>query len=213
MKRTIKRKFYFSMFKSQVRARKLPIFWFVIFMLSFFTFLILTSCPNPLSPELVNQINDTTGPVITITEPADRSEYSTVVRVSGTVDDSIEEYDFSSRSQVSRCSYAVTGTTIGGNFEVDDEGSFSFTFVTKENEGTWLVSGPATLELTACDWSGHKSIESIQLIPSETGAAPGFFVTPGYREATIEWDDVPGAESYELFEYKYGQTRSDVRCE
>jgi hypothetical protein len=47
----------------------------------------LTSCPNPLPPELVTQINDTDGPVITIAEPADRSEYSTVVRVSGTVTD------------------------------------------------------------------------------------------------------------------------------
>lgn len=145
--------------------------------------LFLISCPNPLPPELVIQINDTDGPVITITEPSDRSEYSTVVWVAGTVSDGGSGNGSGvNTAQIAECSYSIPGTTIGGEFAVDEEGSFSFLFAIREADGTRLVSGPATLEVCAGDWSGNESTASVQLIPAETGDVPGFAVTPGNKK-------------------------------
>ena len=171
----------------------------------------LTSCPNPLPPELVTQINDTDGPVITITEPVARSEYSTVVRVAGTVSDGGGgNGSGGNTAQIAECSYSIPATTIGGTFTLDEEGTFSFLFATREADGTRLVSGPATLEVCSGDWSGNESTASVQLIPAETGDVPGFAVTPGNKKAVISWSEVPGAGSYDLFETKHGVGKSGV---
>jgi hypothetical protein len=172
------------------------------------TFLLLTSCPNPIPSELAGQINDTDGPVISITEPTDRSEYSTVVRVSGTVTD---DADTATATRIAACSFAVAGTSVGSGFEIDDAGAFSFLFATTDVEGTALFEGVARLEVAARDWSGNETIESVEIVPATTGAVPGFSVTPGNREVTLEWDEVPGAESYSLHSLRYhDETREDV---
>ena len=169
--------------------------------------LLLTSCPNPITVELATQINDTTGPVITITEPADRSEYSTVVRVTGTVTNSA---DATTAAQIVACSYSVPGTSVSGSFEINEVGTFSFLFATRDADGTTLVAGPAIIQITARDWNGNESTASVQIVPVAAGDVPGFTVTPASGEVTIAWSDVPGAESYDLFEFNYGESRTDV---
>lgn len=170
--------------------------------------LLLTSCPNPLPVELVAQINDGDGPIITINEPIDRSEYSTVIRVSGTVADGGDSD--ATVTQIAGCSYSVPGTSVGGSFEIDEAGAFSFLFATRDADGTTLVAGPATIELTISDWSGNETTASVQIVPAATGDVPGFTVTPANGEATIAWDEVPGAASYDLFESKYGEWQVGV---
>ena len=108
--------------------------------------ILFTGCPTPVPSDLAGQINDVDGPVITITEPVDRSQYSTVVRVSGTVSDA-EEGD--SVAQVAACACAVPGTSAEGSFSIEADGTFTFLFATRDADGTTLVDGPATTDLTA----------------------------------------------------------------
>ncbi|MCK4516829.1 MAG: hypothetical protein KAU31_16320, partial [Spirochaetaceae bacterium] len=171
--------------------------------------MLLSSCPNPIPVELATQITDTQGPVIVITEPADRSEYSTVVRVSGKVTDG-GDGDGPTATQVAECTYSVPGTTVEGSFEIDGEGAFNFLFATRDADGTTFVAGPATIEITARDWNGNQSTTSVQIVPPAAGDVPGFTVTPANHEVTIAWSDVPGAESYSIHNPRYGQIREDV---
>ena len=169
----------------------------------------LTSCPNPIPVELATQITDTDGPVITITGPSYGSAYSTVVQVRGTVTDG-GDGDGATGAQVAECTYSVLGTIVEGSFEIDGEGTFNFLFPTRDVDGTTLVAGPATIEITARDWNGNQSTKSVQIVPVAAGDVPGFTVTPANGAVTIAWGDVPGAESYDLFETKYGKTRTNV---
>jgi hypothetical protein len=166
--------------------------------------LALVSCPNPIDESLVTQIADKEVPSVTIEEPADRSEYSTQVRVSGTVNDGGDA------DRIASCRYRVVGTSVQGSFQVDGNGAFSFYFPTREPDGTRLFDGPVTLEVIVTDWSGNETVESLQLLPAATGDVPGFTVTPGNKQAVISWNEVPGAESYSLFEAKYGLARNNV---
>ncbi len=172
-----------------------------------FAAVLLSSCPNPIPSELAAQLTDEDGPVITITEPTDRSEYSTVVQVIGTITDSLSA---TSATEVASCSYQIHGTTVAGEFSVSETGEFSFLFATVDSDGTRLVDGTITFELSAVDWSGNESSETVELVPSSTGDVPGFVVEPGDRTVTITWDEIPGAESYSLSEVNFGLERTDV---
>ena len=127
------------------------------------TVLFISSRPNPIPDNLISQIHDSDGPLLIVDQPKDRCEYSTIVRVTGSV-----------------------------------------------TNGTQLVSGPTTLEVWARDWSGNESKVSRQLIPVSSGDISGFSVTSGNEMVTIQWDEVPGSESYSIFESAYGQKRAEV---
>ena len=129
--------------------------------------LILLSCPSPIPQYLASQIDDAAGPVITISEPADRSLYSTVVRASGTIVDRDGEDLSPTAGRISECWFSVAGTQIAGTFAPDEDGGFSFLFATREPDGSRLVSGPATLLVSAKDWNGNVSTASVQLLPVE----------------------------------------------
>ena len=168
--------------------------------------LLLLGCPNPIPTDLAGQINDTTGPVITVDEPLDGSEYSTVVQVRGAVADG----ESGDADRIGECRYSIANASVSGDFSVDESGAFVFTFATLNSDGARLIDGLVTLQLSASDWSGNVSTSTLELVPGSTGDVPGFSVTPGNGEITVEWGDVPGAVSYDLFEYKYGQVREDV---
>jgi hypothetical protein len=169
---------------------------------------VLTSCPNPIRTELAGQIGDTTGPVITITSPADGSEYSTMVEVAGSVTNDASGDE--SLSQISSCGYSVVGTVIAGEFTVDADGAFLFGFGTRAPDGTQMVSGPITLQLVATDWNGNTSSAALELVSCPAGDIPGFAVTPASKRAEIVWDAVPCAKSYAILETMYGVVRENV---
>lgn len=171
--------------------------------------MVFCACPNQISTDLLEQMNDSDGPLVTIVEPVDKSDYSTMVAVSGSVTDGSSDTAFSAENIYS-CSYSIEGTTVEGNFDLDDEGNFSFLFATREADGTALIAGPVTLELFAVDWNGNTGSSSIQLLQPDEGDISGFTVTPANKSVTIEWDDVAGAESYDLFRYEYGITIENV---
>ena len=166
---------------------------------------LISSCTNPIPEGLASQILDNDGPLVTIVSPADRSQYSTIVEVTGTVSD-----ESGSTDHISGCEFSIAGTSIGGTFDLDGSGEFSFTFATRDSDGTLLLSGPATLEVCASDWNGNMGTATIQLIPTDSGDVPGFSIVPGDKQATITWDEIPGTESYDLLEYKYGEIKEKV---
>ncbi len=170
------------------------------------TVLLMTSCPNPIPTTLANQVSDETGPVIAITSPAERDEYGTIVQMTGTVTDG----DPPAAANVTSCRYEVRGTSVSGAFTPADDGTFSVLFATRATDGARLMDGTVTLEVSAVDWNGNVSAETVELVPASTGDVTGFGVTPSNGSAVIEWDPVPGAESYDLIEYKYGLSRTGV---
>jgi len=176
---------------------------------------LLTSCPNPVPLDLAAQITDLVGPVITITEPADRSEYSTVVHVSGTVSDGGQSGEsgvdnIGITGRVSACRYSISGTPVSGSFEISADGSFSFDFATRDPGGTRLLTGLVSLVVTAADWNGNEASVTVELVQAETGDVPGFSVVPGNKFATVTWDPIPGATSYSLHNPRRGEIIDDV---
>lgn len=151
--------------------------------------------------------NDLAGPHIRITEPADYSSYATVVRVSGSITDAAGA---ESCGEVSACSYRIPGTAVAGDLEIDETGAFSFEFVTRNPDGSAVIDGSASIEVTAVDYNDNENMESITIVKSATGDFSSVTVTPANKQVTIEWEPVLHAESYSIFESKYGRTRTDV---
>ena len=151
--------------------------------------------------------NDLTGPHIQITEPEDYSAYSTVVRVSGSITDAA---GIETSGEVSACSYRVPGTAVAGELETDDAGSFSFEFATRNPDGSTVIDGSASIEVTALDFNENETTESITIVKSATGEFASFTVSPAYKKVTFEWEPVLHAESYSIFESMYGETRAGV---
>lgn len=159
------------------------------------------------STKTITLFNDGTGPYIEITEPVDFSAYSTVVRVSGTVTDAAGA---ASTGEVSACSYSIPGTSVVGDLALGSGGSFSLTFATRNPDGTQVIDGPATIRISAEDWNGNTAASSVTVVKAETGDFSSFTVTPGNKQATIEWEPVPHAESYTIFESNYGISEEGV---
>ena len=151
--------------------------------------------------------NDLTGPHIQITEPEDYSAYSTVVRVSGSITDAA---GIETSGEVSACSYAVPGTAVAGELEIDDAGSFSFEFATRNPDGSTVIDGSASIEVTALDFNENETTESITIVKSATGDFSSFTITPANKQVTLEWDPVLHAESYTIHNPRYGEIRDDV---
>lgn len=151
--------------------------------------------------------NDLTGPHVTITEPEDFSAYGTVVRVTGVIEDA---EDAGTTTEVRSASYAVAGTALSGSVELDDSGAFSFELATRDTDGTPFIEGSASLVVTAEDYNGNVTTEVVTLVRAPTGDFASVTVTPGNRQVRLEWDDVLAAESYSIFESRYGETRSNV---
>ena len=145
--------------------------------------------------------NDETGPHISITEPMDRSTYGTVVRMSGTITDLVGA---AATEEVSACGYTIRGTDVSGSIDPDTEGAFTFEFATRLADGTQVIDGFATIEVTADDWNGNQTLSTVTSLRAATGDVSGFTVTPGNGQVTIEWDEVLHALSYTLLEPKYG---------
>jgi len=159
------------------------------------------------SSKTITLFNDGTGPHIEITEPEDFSAYSTVVRVSGTVTDAAGA---ASTGEVSACTYSVPGTSVAGDLTLSSGGAFSFEFATRNPDGTQVIDGPATIRILAMDWNGNETASSVTVVKAETGDFSSFTVTPGNKQATIEWEPVLHAASYTIFESNYGISREEV---
>ena len=151
--------------------------------------LLLTSCPNQISQDILLQAKDEIGPMITILLPEEGSSYAAMVVISGIVT------DLSSISGegggIENLSYTVLNTAIGGNVQLEGDGSFSFYFQTTGLSGSVVVS------VEAEDWNGNTG--SVLLTLKDEGAIPTFTADPGNGMVTLTWDPVPFAESYTIY--------------
>ena len=151
--------------------------------------------------------NDLAGPYVEFVSPADYSGYSTIIQVIGSVTDA---EGLSTTNEVSACSYRVPGTGLGGNLDLNQDGAFGFDVVTRLPDGTQILSGPVTIEVSARDWNGNSSSATLTLIAASSGDIPGFTVIPGDRQATFEWDDVALAQRYLLRSLRDGVVVGDA---
>jgi hypothetical protein len=161
---------------------------------------LMVSCPNSFLPEMVEQMSDTEAPVITILSPEDRSQYSTVVEVRGTLSDNAAVEG--GETAYSGTKYSVVGSPIENSFTPDSNGSFVFQFTTREPDGTPIVSGLLTLVIQATDWNGNTTQKTLQLVQIEDGDITNFKAVPGNGEVLLSWDGIPTAERYTVTETK-----------
>ena len=88
-----------------------------------FMALIISSCPTPITNDMLNQVKDDIGLVIILISPNDGSAYATLVEVTVKVTGTSQ---VDSAGSVSSVSYEVLSTTITSEVILADNGSFSF---------------------------------------------------------------------------------------
>jgi hypothetical protein len=151
--------------------------------------------------------NDLTGPYIEIAEPGDYSTYSTVVRVSGVVAD---EEGRGSIGEVRSGTYQVLGTSLSAPLSLASDGTFTFYFATRLDDGTQVIDGPATIKIVAEDWNGNLSAEEVTVINPDAGDFASISVVSANKQVTISWSPVLNAESYSIHNPRYGKIRENV---
>ena len=119
-----------------------------------FVFFIILSC-NQITGTDVLKGSDDIPPVLTITSPAEGDYYRSIVNVSGSVSDLADLS--SSLGEIKSITWELTGTALGGEITIQDNGSFSFDFPTAG------LTGTITLKLTAVDWNDNSISETVQL--------------------------------------------------
>ena len=153
--------------------------------------LILVSCPTPFTENILLHIKDTTGPVISITSPAEGDYCAKTVVVTGTVTDTSAEGE--AAGEVGSLSYSILSTDMTGDIVFGEEGAFTFEFETTNLDTTFV------LQVSAEDWNGNTGSLSITLNTYEDDDIPSFHATPGNETVTLEWDAVPNTASYDLY--------------
>jgi len=162
--------------------------------------ILFVSCPNTFDQNHVLQVKDHIGPSIKILSPQDGSSYASTVVVSGIVTDVSTERG--EPGNLRALSYRIVPATIpGGDVSFNGEGSFSFQFATGNFSGSMLIV------VTAEDWNGNRTEESILLL--DMGAIPSFTGVPGNHEVTLSWDPVPNSASYTLYYTTNGSLPSE----
>ena len=174
---------------STLRKQSSGRLWIISYVISFFA-IILSSCPSPIDVAILNRIKDNTGPVIVITSPADGSNCANIVQVNGTVADSATATG--DDGGVTSLSYEILGTTTAADLTLETDGSFSFQFTANSFGDTF------TLAVTAMDWNGNSTTESIILHREAGSGLPSFTAVAGNKSVILEWNPVPNTASYTL---------------
>ncbi len=149
----------------------------------------MTGCPNPLTREIMHQVKDKTGPVVTITSPLEGTFCSRMVIVTGRAEDSSGSGEPGS---VKSLRYEVMASVVSGDVPLGRDGSYSFLF------STVSLGSSFVLHLVAMDWNGNTGEASITLFIEPGNDIPSFAASPSNHEVMLRWDPVPGALSYTL---------------
>ncbi|MEE8440257.1 MAG: fibronectin type III domain-containing protein, partial [Spirochaetia bacterium] len=171
---------------------------------------VVTACYNPLTDAVIKSVKDEIPPEIVISEPADDSNYSSTVLVSGEVTD-VTATD-GTVGQVGTLSWSVSPAfLVGGDVAIGADDKFSFSFLTTGFSGSFILS------LEATDANGNVYETSLTLNQASSDI-PSFSAVAGNEEITLSWEPVPMAASYTLYyttdggqpsEF-YGNTIADV---
>lgn len=170
----------------------------VIFLFCVAFFMVLVSCPTPLSKAMAKEVMDSVDPVIKVVTPEDGDAFGAYTLITGSVSD---EADGSTPGKVTSLYVEILGVTGGQGISVSNNGSFSVTLPTN-GAG---YSSDIVVKLTATDWNGNSS-ETTMALRKAAGEITGFTVTAGNRNAVINWDPLPEAESYTLKEFRSGDS-------
>ncbi|MBI9104996.1 MAG: hypothetical protein JEY99_21450 [Spirochaetales bacterium] len=142
-------------------------------------------------------LNDRTGPYMTITSPAFNSFYGASIIVQGKISNSSST--LGELSEVSSLSYQVLASSISGTVditesstEVDSEGNYSFQI------NATTLSDNQTIRVTAVDFNGNSTIESLTLYDAGNDI-PDFSAVPGNGQVTLSWSEVPAADTYTVY--------------
>ena len=143
------------------------------------------------------------GPYLLLTSPSDYSEYATLIELEGYAVNSSSDSSTSELNTI--VSYSIPGTSISGTAALNTaNGFFSKTIDVSS------LDGSKTIEITVADLNSIETSVVVNIVkPTDGGDISGFTVTPGNQQVTISWAPVPGAESYSIFESRYGQTIPD----
>ena len=144
--------------------------------------LMLTSCPNPISPQLANVVEDRLPPVVTVDQPENNTSFRSSLTVSGTiVDSSLEEGDGKGvletiTFEVSGADYLERSLLIAGDqytyqpagvdFFDPATGAFEIAFSTVDPTP---LTGFRVLTLTVTDRKGNETVERITVFAYTDG--------------------------------------------
>lgn len=153
--------------------------------------ILLCSCPAILTDEMMLNIRDVSGPRIVIASPGEDEACSSEVIVTGTATDISDEEG--NEGSVQSISWEILSAGKSGAADFDETGAFSFTF---ETDG---LPSKFVLKVTAEDWNGNSGEASLNLKLLEDNSIPSFSATPMNGKVLLQWEDVPFAESYDLY--------------
>ncbi|MBN2050046.1 MAG: hypothetical protein JW760_06330, partial [Spirochaetales bacterium] len=153
---------------------------------------LIAGCGNPISQSILDLNKDETGPVITITSPAEGSAYAKTVGVTGTVTDAVSTGDEANSGALASLTYQVAAAGIQTTAVEVADGAFSFQFSAASLTGTIVVT------IVATDQNGNDSVKNLTLIDAGNDI-PSFTAIPGNRSVTLQWGVVPGAQDYTIY--------------
>ncbi len=165
--------------------------------------LFLTACPNELVPfdsQVVNQVKDEIAPVISITYPEDNCAYSKTILITGTASDSMTI--LGDTGKVVSIKYEILGTALSGTVVPASEGG-GFSFLIQSSSFT---GNNITINLTAEDQNGNKTIETLNLI-YQNSDIDSFSILPGNGSASLSWAIPPETTEFRLNNILSGETR------
>ncbi len=150
--------------------------------------LVLVGCPNPITDDIVLSAKDIEAPAILVSDPAEYSSYSRVIRIEGVVSDGAG----GGRSgRVSSLSYEILSYTAEKSAAVSSSGAF---LIEEPND----LRTNITVLLKATDWNGNVTEYRLPLVYPGNDI-PSFRSVEDNRSVTLTWDPVPGATRYRLY--------------
>jgi hypothetical protein len=156
---------------------------------------LLSSCPSPLTEDIVLGARDTEPPVISISSPAEYSSYSRVIRIEGMVSDTAGA---GRAGRIDSLSYEILSHTASKPASVAADGSF---VIEEPND----LRTNVTVLLRAIDWNGNQTETRLPLVYPGNDI-PSFTVQEGSRTISLSWQPVAGATNYRLYVEPSGKT-------
>lgn len=157
--------------------------------------ILLSSCPSPLTEDIVLGARDTEPPVISISSPAEYSSYSRVIRIEGTVSDTAGA---GRAGRIDSLSYEILSHTASKPAIVAADGSF---VIEEPND----LRTNVTVLLRAVDWNGNQTETRLPLVYPGNDI-PSFSAEEGSRTISLSWQPVAGATNYRLYVEPSGKT-------
>lgn len=156
---------------------------------------LLSSCPSPLTEDIVLGARDTEPPVISISSPAEYSSYSRVIRIEGTVSDTAGA---GRAGRIDSLSYEILSHTASKQASVAADGGF---VIEEPND----LRTNVTVLLRAVDWNGNQTETRLPLVYPGNDI-PSFAAEEGSRTIALTWQPVAGATNYRLYVEPSGKT-------